>query len=321
MVHCRCSASEILKGQPKEKVMAIEVNVKEMLEAGVHFGHQTRRWNPKMREYIFASRDGIHIIDLDKTVSLAKKAYKYVTDTVALGNPVLFVGTKKQAKDVIETEAKRVNQYFVTNRWLGGMLTNFRTIRQSIDRLNSLNERKEKGELEKLPKKEQLLIEREVEKLEFSLGGIKAMNKLPGALFIIDPNNENIAKLEALKLNIPVIALTDTNSNPDGIEYLIPGNDDAIRSIHFFAKLMADACEEGGRRREMALREQAESDKEKAANAPKQKAPTVQEKKIGGKGKAWVARRDSRDEASTDEAKKFSSAKVDPSAPKPDSNN
>jgi small subunit ribosomal protein S2 len=298
--------------------MALEVNVKEMLEAGVHFGHQTRRWNPKMRQYIFASRDGIHIIDLDKTASMARKAYKYVADTVALGNPVLFVGTKKQAKDVIETEARRVNQYFVTNRWLGGMLTNFRTIRQSIDRLNNLTEKKEKGELEKLSKKEQLLIEREIVKLEFSLGGIKSMNKLPGALFIVDPNSENIAKLEALKLRIPVIALTDTNSDPDGIEYLIPGNDDAIRSIHYFAKLVADACEDGTRRREIALREQAESDKEKAANAPKQKSPAVQEKKIGGKGKAWVARRDSRDEASGEEAQKFSSVKVDPSAPKPE---
>lgn len=301
--------------------MAFEVNVKEMLEAGVHFGHQTRRWNPKMRPYIFASRDGIHIIDLGKTADLAKKACKYVADTVAEGHPILFVGTKKQAKDVIETEAKRVNQYFVTNRWLGGMLTNFRTIRQSIDRLNQLNEKKEKGELEKLPKKEQLLIEREVEKLEFSLGGIKSMNKLPGALFIIDPNNENIAKLEALKLGIPVIALTDTNSDPDGIDFLIPGNDDAIRSIQYFTKLVADACEDGLRRYEIAVRERAEADKEKAASAPRQKGPAVQEKKMGGKGRAWVARRDSRDEATGEEANKFASVTVEAAPKAPESEN
>ena len=183
--------------------MTVEVQVKDMLEAGVHFGHQTRRWNPKMRPYIFAARDGIHIIDLDQTASLARDAYKFVADTVALGNSILFVGTKKQAKDVVESEAKRVGQFYVSNRWLGGMLTNFRTIRQSIDRLNDLVEKREKGELEKLTKKEALQIEREIEKLEFSLGGIKMMKKIPGAVFLIDPSSEIIAKKEANKLGIP----------------------------------------------------------------------------------------------------------------------
>lgn len=285
--------------------MAQEIEVKEMLEAGVHFGHQTRRWNPKMRPYIFTARDGIHIIDLDQTARQTKKAYKFITDTVALGNSVLFVGTKKQAKDVIESEAKRVGQFYVCNRWLGGMMTNFRTIRQSIDRLNDLVSRKEKGELEKLPKKEVLHIEREIEKLELSLGGIKSMTRLPGAVFIIDPNSEIIAKKEAIKLGIPVIALTDTNSDPDGIEYLIPGNDDAIRSIQFFAKLMADACEEGARRREIALREQAEAEKDKADAKPK--GPAVRERKIGGKGRAWVAKREG-EAATAEEAEKFSRA-------------
>jgi small subunit ribosomal protein S2 len=285
-----------------------DISVKDMLEAGVHFGHQTRRWNPKMRPYIFAARDGIHIIDLDKTARLAKKACKFIGDTVALGSSVLFVGTKKQAKDVIESEAKRVGQYYVSNRWLGGMLTNFKTIRQSIDRLNSLIEKKEKGELDKLPKKEVLTIEREIEKLQFSLGGIREMGRLPGAVFIIDPNNEEIAKLEAFKLGIPVIALTDTNSNPEGIEYLIPGNDDAIRSIQFFSKLVADACEDGARRREAALREQ-KADEEKAG-AERPKGPAIREQKIGGKGRAWVARRDG-EPASADEAEKYSKAKAE----------
>jgi small subunit ribosomal protein S2 len=282
-----------------------EVNVKDLLEAGVHFGHQTRRWNPKMRPYIFTARDGIHIIDLEQTARQAKKAYKFIADTVALGNTVLFVGTKKQAKDVIESEAKRVNQFYVTNRWLGGMLTNFKTIRQSIDRLNSLIAKKEKGELAALPKKEQLTIEREIEKLQFSLGGIKDMGRTPGAVFLIDPMNEQIAKLEAKKLGIPVIALTDTNSDPDGIEYLIAGNDDAIRSIQYFTKLMADACAEGAVRREQALREQEAEAKAKGQEKPK--GPAIQERKIGGKGRAWVARREA-ENVPAEEVEKFASA-------------
>lgn len=288
--------------------MVVEIGVKEMLEAGVHFGHQTKRWNPKMRPYIFTARDGIHIIDLEQTAEQARRACKFITDTVALGNSVLFVGTKKQAHDVIEQEAQRTGQFFVSNRWLGGMLTNFQTIKQSIDRLNGLYAKKEKGELEKLLKKEVLGIEREIVKLEYSLGGIKNMSRLPGAVFIVDPNHEEIAKREAMKLNIPVVALIDTNSDPDGIDYLICGNDDAIRSIQFFTKLVADACIEGGKRREAALREQAaEEAKEKPA---RQKGPVVREQKIGGKGKAWVGKLG---EAKTDdkEVEKFASAKAE----------
>ncbi|MBN1283501.1 MAG: 30S ribosomal protein S2 [Proteobacteria bacterium] len=293
--------------------MSPQIEVKELLEAGVHFGHQTRRWNPKMRPYIFSARDGIHIIDLDQTAQQAQRAYKFVADTVALGNSVLFVGTKKQAQDVVEEEARRAGQFFVTKRWLGGMLTNFQTIKQSITRLKDLEAKKEKGEFEKLPKKETLKLDREIEKLEFSLGGIKDMAKTPGLVYIVDPNHEQIAKLEARKLGIPIIALIDTNSDPDGIDYLIAGNDDAIRSISFFTKLVADACSEGAQRREAALREQKEhAGKEREARP---KGPAVREQKIGGKGKAWVARRE--EAAAPDaEAEKFASAKVEPETPK-----
>ena len=287
--------------------MSPEIVVKELLEAGVHFGHQTRRWNPKMRPYIFTQRDGIHIIDLEQTVGQALAAHKFVADTVALGNSVLFVGTKKQAQDVIEEEARRVGQFFVTKRWLGGMLTNFQTIKKSITRLKELETRREKGELEKLTKKEALKIEREIDKLEYSLGGIKDMTRAPGAIFIVDPNHEDIAKKEAIKLGIPIVALTDTNSDPENIDYLIAGNDDAIRSIALFTKLMADACEEGGRRREAALRDQKEREAKQRTEKPK--GPAVREQKIGGKGKAWVARREA--PAGKDaEAEKFASAKA-----------
>lgn len=293
--------------------MVSQISIKDMLEAGVHFGHQTRRWNPKMRPYIFAARDGIHIIDLDKTSRLAQDACKFISDAVALGNTVLFVGTKKQAKDVIECEAERCGQYFVSNRWLGGMLTNFKTIRQSIDRLNMLTEKREKGELEKLTKKEALKIEREIGKLEFSLGGIKNMTKLPGAMFIVDPNGEGIAKSEAIKLKIPVIALTDTNSNPDGVDYIVPGNDDAIRSIQYFSQLIADSCLEGAERREAALREQ--QDKQEKEGPAKFKGPAIREQKIGGKGRAWVAKKEG-EAASAEDAEKYAKAKVEPVAEK-----
>lgn len=296
--------------------MAVEVAVKDLLEAGVHFGHQTRRWNPKMRPFIFTARDGIHIIDLEQTVEQAKRAYKFIADTVALGGSVLFVGTKKQAHDVIEQEAQRTGQFYVSNRWLGGMLTNFGTIKQSIDRLNALYARKEKGELEKLTKKEGLGIERDITKLEHSLGGIKTMTRLPGVIFIVDPNHEEIARREANKLKIPVIALIDTNCDPDGIDFLIAGNDDAIRSIQYFTHLMGEACVEGSKRREIALREQAiaEEGKEKAVKA---KGPAVREQKIGGKGRAWVGRegkgKDKEVEATAlqEDAEKFASAKVE----------
>jgi len=288
--------------------MSPQIDVKELLEAGVHFGHQTRRWNPKMRPYIFAARDGIHIIDLEQTVNQAQRVYKFVADTVALGGNLLFVGTKKQAQEVVESEAKRAGQYFVTKRWLGGMLTNFQTIKQSITRLRDLETKREKGEFEKLPKKEALKLGREIEKLEFSLGGIKEMGKTPGAVFLVDPNHEEIAKKEAIKLGIPIIALTDTNSNPEGIEYLIAGNDDAIRSIAFFSKLVADACSEGAQRREAALREQ--KDQAGREKEVKPRGAAVREQKIGAKGRAWVGRREE-PRAADAESEKFASAKAD----------
>jgi small subunit ribosomal protein S2 len=289
--------------------MTPEIAVKELLEAGVHFGHQTRRWNPKMRPFIFTARNGIHIIDLEQTVQQALEAFRFIADTVALGGTVLFVGTKKQAQDVIETEARRSSQYFVTKRWLGGMLTNFQTIKKSIARLNDLESKKEKGELERLIKKEALQVEREIGKLEYSLGGIKEMTKTPQAVFLIDPNHESIAKAEAKKLGIPVVALIDTNSDPDGIDYLIAGNDDAIRSIGFFAGLMADACLEGAERREAALREQKSKEADDAKAKPR--GPAVREQKIGGKGKAWVGRRPTDKEAPDKDAEKFASAKAE----------
>jgi small subunit ribosomal protein S2 len=292
--------------------MSPEIAVKELLEAGVHFGHQTSRWNPKMRPYIFTARDGIHIIDLEQTASRAQDAYKFIADAVALGNSVLFVGTKKQAQDVVESEAKRVGQFYVTRRWLGGMLTNFQTIKQSISRLNDLSTKKEKGELERLPKKEALQIEREIVKLNYSLAGIREMGKIPGVVFLVDPNHEKIAKSEANRLGIPVVALIDTNSDPDGIEYLIPGNDDAIRSIAYFTKLVADACEDGARRREAALREQqARAAEERPAARPR--GPAVREQKIEGKGRAWVGRREEVPAAGAD-VERFASAKAEAEA-------
>lgn len=290
--------------------MPLEVDVKQMLEAGVHFGHQTRKWNPKMRSYIYTERDGIHIIDLSQTAALAEKAYRFVVDTVALGNSVLFVGTKKQAQDVVLSEAQRVKQHYVTNRWLGGMLTNFKTIKASIDRMENLCSRRDKGELEKLTKKEQLDIERQIAKLEKSLGGIRTMVRLPGAVFIVDPNEEKIARLEANKLGIPVIALADTNADPDGIDHIIVGNDDAIRSIEYFTKLIAEACAEGQIRREAALREQqAKVEKEKGETRP-----VVRERKIGAKGRAYVGGKrgdEAKAEATADEVKEFAKVKVE----------
>lgn len=269
--------------------MPVKVDVKEMLEAGVHFGHQVKKWNPKMRPYIYTQRDGVHIIDLAQTSNQVGNAYKFIADTIALGNSVLFVGTKKQAMGVIMAEAVRAKQPYVCNRWLGGMLTNFKTIKASIDRLENLCARKEKGEFEKLTKKEGLELERQIGKLDFNLGGIRKMNKLPGAIFIVDSNEEHIAFLEAKKLGIPVVALIDTNANPDGIDYLIVGNDDAIRSVEYFTKIMADACEEGERRREEAIREEsAKAEKE----GPKQQKPALdKERKIGGKGRAYTGRK------------------------------
>ena len=225
----------------------LPVTIRQLLEAGVHFGHQTKRWNPKMRPFIFGARNGIHIIDLQQTVKLFNKAFQYLVNTTAKGEPVLFVGTKKQAQEVIQEEAKRCGQFCVTNRWLGGTLTNFKTVKGSIDRLRSIEKMAEDGTFDRMTKKEVLGLERERVKLEKALGGIKNMGALPGAVFIIDPKKEHIAVSEARKLEIPIIAITDTNCDPDEIDFVIPGNDDAIRAIKLFTGKIAEACITGGR--------------------------------------------------------------------------
>ncbi|MBR4986689.1 MAG: 30S ribosomal protein S2 [Proteobacteria bacterium] len=225
------------------------ISMRKLLESGVHFGHQTKRWNPKMKPYIYGVRNEVHIIDLGKTVVAFDKAYDFVSNVVASGAPVLFVGTKRQAQDVIAEEAARAGQFYITERWLGGTLTNWKTIRSSIEKLRSFDRMATDGTFNKLSKKEVRVIEREREKLEKSLGGIKDMNGLPGALFIIDSGKEAIAVNEAKILGIPVIAVVDTNCNPEPIDYVIPGNDDAIRSIRLFSAAIADACIEGAKRR------------------------------------------------------------------------
>lgn len=249
-----------------------QVSMKQLLEAGVHFGHQTKRWNPKMKPYIFGARNGIYIIDLQKTVRYFKSAYQFVRDTVENGEKVLFVGTKKQAQEAIREETERAGQFYVDNRWLGGMLTNFATIKKSIERLKKIEAMSQDGTYELLTKKEALGLEREREKLEKNLGGIKGMNKLPGAIFVIDPKKETIAVKEARKLGIPVVAVVDTNCDPDDIDYLIPGNDDAIRAIRLFAAKMADACLEGVEAREAALR----AEQDKAGTEDKDEAPVAE---------------------------------------------
>lgn len=229
-----------------------KITMKQLLEAGVHFGHQTKRWNPKMKPYIFGARNGIYIIDLQKTVRYFRSACNFIKSVSENGDSVLFVGTKKQAQDSIREEALRAGQYFVNNRWLGGMLTNFATIKGSIDRLKKIEAMGEDGTFELLTKKECLQLERERIKLEKNLGGIKAMTKLPGAMFVIDPKKEAIAVCEAKKLGIPVVAVVDTNCDPDEIDHIIPGNDDAIRAIRLFVASMAEACIEGTQAREAA---------------------------------------------------------------------
>ena len=221
------------------------VSMKQLLEAGVHFGHQTRRWNPKMARYIFTERNGIYIIDLQKTVKKLDEAYMFVRDLAANGGNLLFVGTKKQAGDSIREEATRAGAYYVNARWLGGMLTNFKTIRHRIDRLEQLHKMQEDGTFDLLPKKEVSKLNLEIEKLEKFLGGIKEMKKLPSALFIVDPRKERIAVAEARKLGIPIVAIVDTNCDPDEIDYVIPGNDDAIRAVKLISATMADALIEG----------------------------------------------------------------------------
>ena len=218
------------------------ITMKQLLETGVHFGHQTRRWNPKMKKYIFGERNGIHIINLEQTVDLIENdAYPFVVDAVKQGKSVLFVGTKKQAQDAIKEEAERCGEYYINFRWLGGTLTNFKTIRSRVDRLNKLNNMEKMGEFDLLPKKEVAELKAERDKLELNLGGIKEMRTLPGVMFIVDPDQEDIAVMEARKLHIPIVAITDTNCDPDLIDHVIPGNDDAIRAVKLIASVIADA--------------------------------------------------------------------------------
>jgi len=239
--------------------------MKQLLEAGVHFGHQTRRWNPKMAPYIFTERNGIYIIDLQKTVKKLEEAYMFVREIAANGGNVLFVGTKKQAGDSVREEATRCGGYYVNARWLGGMMTNFKTIRRRIDRLAQLRKMEEDGTFDLLPKKEVIKLNLEIEKLEKFLGGIKDMKKLPGALFVVDPRKEKIAVSEAKKLGIPIVAIVDTNCDPDDIDYVIPGNDDAIRAVKLIAGAVASAVIEGRQGEETAAAEKTETAEEASA--------------------------------------------------------
>ena len=249
-VWCRIGLARLMtapveeKPKKETKIMAV-ISIKQLLEAGVHFGHHTRRWNPKMAEYIFTERNGIYIIDLQKTVGKIDEAYSFVKEISANGGDLLFVGTKKQAADAIKEEAERCGQYYVNVRWLGGMLTNHKTIKRSINRLNALEKMKEEGTFDLLPKKEVAKLTKEMEDLEKNLGGIKNMAGLPAAIFIVDPRKEHNAVLEAKKLDIPVIAIVDTNCDPDDADYIIPGNDDAIRAIKLISGVLADAVIEG----------------------------------------------------------------------------
>lgn len=245
------------------------ISMKHLLEAGVHFGHQTRRWNPKMAEYIFTERNGIYIIDLQKTVKKIEEAYYFIRDVVSKGGNVLFVGTKKQAQESIKEEAERSGQFFVNARWLGGMMTNFKTIRKRIDRLKELEEMEKNGVFEILPKKEVIKLKKEIRDLEKNLGGIKEMKKLPGVLFIVDPRKERIAILEAKKLGIPVVAIVDTNCDPDEVDYVIPGNDDAIRAVKLITSKIADAIIEIRQGEELAAKKEIEK-KEAAKEAAKE---------------------------------------------------
>ncbi len=247
--------------------MANIVSMKQLLEAGVHFGHQTRRWNPKMKPFIFAERNGIHIIDLQQTVSRLNEAYKFVAALTAAGENILFVGTKKQAQEAVEQEAKRSGQFYVNQRWLGGMLTNFQTIQSRIRYLKDLEARKERGEFERLPKKEAQRLEEQMNRLERTLGGIKEMRHLPAAVFVVDTRKEHTAVLEARRLDIPVIALADTNCDPDEMDYPIPANDDAIRAVRLLCTKIADAALEGRRQREAQQKDEEQGEEEAAVPA------------------------------------------------------
>ncbi|MFH2064567.1 MAG: 30S ribosomal protein S2 [Pseudomonadota bacterium] len=279
------------------------LTMKELLEAGVHFGHQTKRWNPKMKPYIFGARNGIYIIDLQKTVRMFKGIYDFVVETTAKGKTILFVGTKKQARESIYEEANRCEMFYVHNRWLGGMLTNFQTIKKSIDRLNYLNDLENDGSINMFPKKERLKLGKERIKLDSSLGGIRNMRGVPGAIFIIDPKNEAIAVREGRRLGIPIIAIADTNCDPDDVDHLIPGNDDAIRAIRLITSRIADACIEGSQRYEE--KQLASADKKETA-APKASSAGLHpgERKIISDGSTGpvveIIRKSTADDAATD---------------------
>lgn len=233
------------------------ITMKQLLEAGVHFGHQTRRWNPKMKRYIYAARNDIYIIDLQITVGLVEEAYKFVNSVAKAGKPVLFVGTKKQAQEAIQQEAERCGQFFINSRWLGGTLTNYKTIKTRIDRLNKLNQMEKMGDFELLPKKEVAKLKSERDKLEANLGGIKDMRSMPGCLFVVDPKKEQIAVNEARMLGIPIVAIVDTNCDPDEVDYVIPGNDDAIRAVKLLASVIADAVIEANQGEQTAAKAEA----------------------------------------------------------------
>ncbi|MEW5852567.1 MAG: 30S ribosomal protein S2 [Myxococcota bacterium] len=258
------------------------ITMQQMLEAGAHFGHQTRRWNPKMKPYIWGARNGIYIIDLRQTLGMFRNALQFLTNTTARGEKVLFIGTKKQAQEPIAEEAQRAGQFFVHNRWLGGMLTNFKTIKGSIDRLKQIDKMATDGTFERLPKKEVLKLTREKTKLEKNLLGIKEMNRLPGAVFVIDPKKEHIAVEEARRLGIPIVGLVDTNCDPEGIEYVIPANDDAIRSIRLFTSKVAEACMEGAAVwAEKQAARGAEGEEKGGAEAAEEKKPEERPRRRG----------------------------------------
>jgi len=262
-----------------------EVNMKLLLEAGVHFGHQTKKWNPKMKPYIFGARNGIYIIDLQNTSKLLKKAYNFIVRMVSEGGSILFVGTKKQAQDTISEEAERCGMFYVNNRWMGGTLTNFETIKKRVSRLKELESMKSDGSFERYTKKEVIGMEKELSKLDRNLGGIKNMDENPSALFIVDTKKENIAIKEGKKLGIPIVAIVDSNGDPEDIDYIIPGNDDAIRSIRLLTSVIADACIEGHNEREEKLKAEEELEMEKKSGveekAGEEIQPPVEDEKQG----------------------------------------
>lgn len=298
--------SDVSFHQPKGHNM-VDVQIPEMMEAGAHFGHQTRRWNPKMKPYLYGARSGVHIIDLQKTQDLASQALKIVVDIVGKGGDVLFVGTKSQARNVVKEQAERSEMFYVNNRWMGGTLTNYQTIKNSIDRLIDYETRREGDGFEGYTKKELLDIDRTIEKLTASLGGIKKMKGVPGLLFVIDPNHEKIAISEARKLGIPVIAMVDSNCDPDPIDYVIPSNDDAISSIEYFTTKLADACLEGLEKREEEAQKAGAAEKA----APKKPARKSRVAKGETTGRSYVAKSVKEQSAETESTEGGFSAKAE----------